>query len=130
MPFDAGANESKRKQRRLRNTSKLTDRVKEEFECRYNDAPEMMFLEKDVTWHGASYLVFLMALRNVNHRWNGMRDYGFIRLFSASIGVGEEELTAEDALAKVRAILPDDMVEELEKELKEKEVSGEMRYEF
>lgn len=104
--------------RRLKALEKQIDKISQEFETRYADTPEMIFLEEEVRWEGPSKLIFVMAQRNVHFTWNGLRDYGFIRLCRKWILDNESTtLSAKAAAAMIRSILPVRMCEELGEEL-------------
>ena len=69
-------------------------------------------------WEGMARLIFTLAQRDVNFRWNGLRDYGYIRLCCKWIdGNGLTTVTADAADAMMRDILPADMCSALDDEL-------------
>ena len=110
--------EGLRGHRRVKTLEKQIERISEEFDIRYADTPEMIFLEESVQWEGPSRLIFRMAQRNVHFKWNGLRDYGFIRLCKKWITDNEiTTLSAKAAGAMIRSILPVRMCEELGEEI-------------
>lgn len=115
--------EGLRGQKRLRTLEKQIEKIRNEFETRYADTPEMVFLEEEIQWEGPSRLIFLMAQRNVHFEWNGLRDYGFIRLCREWIAENEiTVLSAKAAASMIRNILPAQMCEELGEELSALEI--------
>ena len=104
--------------RRVKSLEKQIERICEEFDTQYADTPEMVFLEEAVQWEGPSKLIFLMAQRNVHFAWNGLRDYGFIRLCKKWITDNEiTALSPKAAGTMIRSILPIQMCEELGDEI-------------
>ncbi len=104
--------------RRVKTLEKHIERISEEFATQYADTPEMVFLEESIQWEGPSKLIFLMAQRNVHFAWNGLRDYGFIRLCKKWIIDNEiTVLSAKAAGTMIRSILPVQMCEDLGDEI-------------
>ena len=111
-------------QRRLKATEKQIKRISEEFEHNYADSPEMLYMDEEIRWEGNSRLIFIMAQRNVCFKWNGMRDYGFIRLCRGWMAENDAAvMTPEATLRMIKAILPDKMYSELSEELAALELS-------
>ena len=80
MSEGQGVYEGRKGQKRLRAIEKQIVSVREEFDNRYADSPEMKYLSSQIQWVGTAGLIFIMAQRDVNFKWNGLMDYGFIRL--------------------------------------------------
>ncbi len=109
---------SRREQKRLKSIEKRIAAVEEEFDNRYREFPEMLFMEETIIWEGAAKLIFVMAMRDVSFRWNGMRDYGFIRLCRKWTDEKKlDRLGVDEAKEMVKSILPSDMWIQLEEEL-------------
>ena len=103
---------------------KQIEKVSGEFQPQYSGVPEMLYLENEIRWEGPSKLIFLMAQRNVNFAWNGIRDYGFIRLCQKWVrGNDVKVMDAAAAISMIRSILPAAMCEELAEELSAMEIS-------
>ena len=124
MAAEQSVYEGRKGQRRLKAIEKYINRVNEEFDHNYTDSPEMRYLDEELEWIGTSRLIFVMAQRNVHFRWNGMRDYGYIRLCKSWI-VGNErrQITADAMAAMIKDILPAEMCFELSDELAALEIS-------
>ena len=115
--------EGRRGNKRLKAIEKHKEKVLSEFTTEYENSPEMRFLREDIGWEGTAELVFVMAMRNVHFTWNGLRDYGFLRLCRK--WVEENQLTAmtpKTAAAMTRSILPEEMCQELSEELSALEI--------
>lgn len=109
---------SRREQKRLKSIEKRIAAVEEEFDNRYREFPEMLFMEETIIWEGPAKLIFVMAMRDVSFRWNGMRDYGFIRLCRKWTDEKKlDRLGVDEAKEMVKSILPSDMWIQLEEEL-------------
>lgn len=118
MPIEQEFYEGRKGQKRLRAIEKQIRRVDEEFEHNYEDTPEMVFFKEEVRWEGIARLIFAMACRNVQFKWNGTRDYGFIRLCRAWADENHMNIITADIMsAMLRDILPEAMCAELEEEL-------------
>ncbi|HIU26743.1 MAG TPA: hypothetical protein IAC50_09645 [Candidatus Copromorpha excrementigallinarum] len=118
MAAEAGFYESRKEQKRLKTIEKRISSVEEEFDNRYREFPEMLFMEETIRWEGAAKLIFITALRDVNFTWGGIRDYGFIRLCRKWTDENQiHTLTPADAAEMVKSILPSYMWEQLEEEL-------------
>lgn len=123
MASEQGFYDGRRGYKRLKAIEKQTEKVLGEFKTEYEDSPEMKFLQGEIRWEGTSQLLLVMARRNVHFEWNGIRDYGFIRLCAKWIK--EEGLTAmtpKAAAAMIRSILPEEMCRELGEELSALEI--------
>ena len=97
---------------------KNIQRTNEEFDHNCEESPEMIYLDRQIKWEGTARLIFTLAQRDVNFRWNGLRDYGYIRLCCKWIdGNGLTTVTADAADAMMRDILPADMCSALDDEL-------------
>ena len=123
MASEQGFYDGRRGHRRLKAIEKQTEKVLNEFTTGYEDSPELRFLQDEIRWEGTSQLLFAMARRNVHFEWNGIRDYGFIRLCAKWI---EEEgvatMTPKAAADMTRSILPEEMCRELGEELSALEI--------
>ncbi|MDO4545153.1 MAG: hypothetical protein Q4C25_03265 [Bacillota bacterium] len=118
MPMEAGLYEGRKGQRRLKAIEKQTQKIKDEFRSAYEDSPEMNFLSEEIRWEGASRLIFVMAMRNVHFTWNGVRDYGFLRLCVKWIKSRKlDTLNTDSTGAMIKSILPETMCTELGEEL-------------
>ena len=63
-------------------------------------------------------ILFAMAMRDVHFAWNGLRDYGFLRLCKKWIEEKEETvMTPEAVMAMIKTILPEEMCKTLDEEL-------------
>lgn len=110
--------------KRTKTVEKQIEKVRGEFQAQYSGTPEMLYLENEIGWEGASKLIFLMAQRNVHFAWNGLRDYGFIRLCRKWIDETDvKTMDAAAATSMIRSILPAAMCEELGEELSALEIS-------
>lgn len=110
--------------KRTKTVEKQIEKVSGEFQTQYGSVPEMLYLEQELRWEGSSKLIFLMAQRNVHFTWNGLRDYGFIRLCRKwAAGNGVKTMDAAAATSMIRSILPIAMCEELGEELAALEIS-------
>lgn len=110
--------------KRVKTVEKQIEKVNGEFQTRYGETQEMIYLEEEIQWEGTAKLIFVMAQRNVHFTWNGLRDYGFIRLCRKWIAEhGQRMMTPKATVAMVRSILPAAMCEELGEELSALELS-------
>lgn len=116
--MEQGLFEGRRGSKRLKAIERQLEKVRSEFGNDYENTPEMRFLKEEIRWEGTAELIFAMAMRNVNFEWNGLRDYGFLRLCRRWI---EEEklrtMTPKAVAAMTRSILPETMCQELGEEL-------------
>lgn len=124
MAAEQSMYEGRRGQKRLKAIEKHITAVKEEFDHNYSDSPEMRYFDGELEWAGTAGLIFAMAQRNVHFKWNGMRDYGFIRLCKRWIDANElKQMTADATAAMIKDILPEEMCSELSDELAALEIS-------
>lgn len=118
-----GMFEGRRGNKRLKAIEKQLEKVLGEFSTEYENSTEMRFLKEEVKWEGTAELVFVMAMRNVHFAWNGLRDYGFLRLCKKWIEEAKTQaLTSKDAAAMIKSILPEEMCQELSEELSALEI--------
>lgn len=118
MSEGQGVYEGRKGQKRLRAIEKQIVSVREEFDNRYADSPEMKYLSSQIQWVGTASLIFIMAQRDVNFKWNGLMDYGFIRLCKRWLEEhGLQSVTSEETADMMRDILPEEMCSELSDEL-------------
>ena len=118
MSDEKGLYEGRKGQRRLKLIEKNIQRTNEEFNHNCEESPEMIYLDRQIKWEGMARLIFTLAQRDVNFRWNGLRDYGYIRLCCKWIdGNGLTTVTADAADAMMRDLLPADMCSALDDEL-------------
>ena len=118
MSEGQGVYEGRKGQKRLRAIERQRVSVREEFDNRYADSPEMKYLNSQIQWVGTAGLIFVMAQRDVNFKWNGMMDYGFIRLCRRWLEErGLQSVTADETADMIRDILPEEMCSELSDEL-------------
>lgn len=123
MPVEQNPYEGRRGQKRLKAIEKHIERINEEFDHRYDNSPEMIYLMEEIRWEGTSRLMFVMACRDVNFKWNGVRDYGFIRLCRNWLVKNDiAAVTADIAADMINDILPSDMCTELKDELSALEI--------
>lgn len=121
--MEQGLFEGRRGSKRLKAIERQLEKVLSEFENDYENTPEMHFLQEKVRWEGTAELIFAMAMRNVHFTWDGVRDYGFLRLCMRWI---EEEnintMTPKSVATMTRSILPESMCQELGEELSALEI--------
>lgn len=121
--MEQGLFEGRRGSKRLKAIERQLEKVLSEFENDYEDAPEMHFLQENIRWEGTAELIFAMAMRNVHFTWDGVRDYGFLRLCMRWI---EEEnintMTPKAVATMMRSTLPESMCQELGEELSALEI--------
>ena len=118
MSEGQGVYEGRKGQKRLRAIEKQIVSVREEFDNRYADSPEMKYLSSQIQWVGTAGLIFIMAQRDVNFKWTGLMDYGFIRLCKRWLEEhGLQSVTSEETADMMRDILPEEMCSELSDEL-------------
>lgn len=123
MAMEQSFYDGRRGHKRLKAIEKQKEKILAEFTTRYETSPEMKFLKDDISWEGTSELIFLMAMRNVNFQWNGLRDYGFLRLCRKWIEAnGIKTMNPKSTAAMMRAILPEEMCNRLGEELAELEI--------
>lgn len=124
MPVEKNLYEGRKGQKRLRTIEKQIKRVNEEFEHDYADTQEMIYLEDGIRWEPMARLMFAMAQRNVNFRWNGLRDYGFIRLCRKWLEEkGVTEMYPDATVNMLKSILPVRMCSDLSEEVSALELS-------
>lgn len=118
MSEEKGLYEGRKGQKRLKTIEKQIQRTNEEFDHNCEESPEMIYLNEQIRWEGTSRLIFTLAQRDVNFRWKGLRDLGYIRLCCRWIdGNGLTTVTEEAASAMVNDILPAEMCSTLDDEL-------------
>lgn len=121
--MEQGLFEGRRGSKRLKAIERQLEKVLSEFENDYENTPEMHFLQENIRWEGTAELIFAMAMRNVHFAWDGVRDYGFLRLCMRWI---EEEnintMTPKAVATMTRSILPESMCQELGEELSALEI--------
>ncbi len=118
MPMEQGFYDGRKGQRRLKAIEKQIENVSAEFDNNYAHTPEMIYLRDEINWEGTARLIFIMAHRDVNYKWNGLRDYGFIRACRQWIADNRvKELTSQAVVEMLKAVLPVKMCEELSEEL-------------
>ena len=118
MPMEKGFYDGRRGQKRLKAIEKQIAKVNAEFDNLYIDDPEMIFLNEEIKWEGSAKLTFIMALRNVNYTWDGIRDYGFLRLCRQWIADNDKTvMTPDDTAEMLRGILPVKMCHDLSEQL-------------
>lgn len=121
--MEQGLFEGRRGSKRLKAIERQLEKVLSEFENDYENTPEMHFLQENIRWEGTAELIFAMAMRNVHFTWDGVRDYGFLRLCMRWI---EEEnintMTPKAVATMTRSILPESMCQELGEELSALEI--------
>lgn len=121
--MEQGIFDGRRGQKRLKLIEKQREKVLGEFTTEYENSQEMRFLKQEVRWEGTAELTFAMAMRNVNFAWNGLRDYGFLRLCKSWIEEAKLTVMApKDAEAMIKAVLPEAMWAELDEELSSLEI--------
>lgn len=124
MALEFGLYEGRREQRRMRAIDKQIERLRGEFDNLYADTPEMRYLEEEIRWEDTSRVIFLLALRDTNFKWHGLRDYGFIRMCAQWIHMRKlQAVRAEDAVEMLKEILPSQMCIALGDELAALELS-------
>lgn len=119
MPMEQqGFYDGRKGQKRLKAIEKQIEKVNAEFDSRYKEVPEMQFLKNEIAWEGTAGLIFVMAQRDVNYKWNGLRDYGFIRACRQWVLDNHvKELTSQAVVTMIKAVLPAKMCTELSEEL-------------
>lgn len=124
MPVEKSQYEGRKGQKRLKAIEKYLKRVNEEFEHNYTNTQEMIYLEDGIRWEPMARLMFAMAQRNVNFRWNGLRDYGFIRLCKTWLEEnGKTEMYPDATVSMLKSILPVRMCSDLSEEVSALEIS-------
>lgn len=110
--------------KRSKTMEKQLEKVNSEFQIQYEGTPEMVYLKEKIHWESPSELIFTMAQRNVHFAWNGLRDYGFIRLCRKWVADHDTQtMNAELTASMIKSILPAVMCEELGEELSALEIS-------
>lgn len=110
--------EGRKAQKRMKALERQIEKVRKEVKTGYEGRPELTFLEEDIRWDDTAELIFAIALRNVHFRWDGLRDYGFIRLCGKWIREREmKELRDSDVASMLTAILPAKMCSEIREEM-------------
>ena len=124
MANDQGFYEGIRGHKRLKVIEKQIARIEEEWDTAYEETPELTFLREEVSWEGTARLIFALAMRDVHIRWNGLRDYGFIRLCRKWIRQRDlHSMTPNRTAAMVKSILPAELCEDLSEELSSLDIS-------
>lgn len=110
--------EGRRGHKRLKAIERQIRRIESEISNDYEDTAEMVFLNEEIRWEGVAGLIFVMAFRKVHFMWNGLRDYGYIRLCKKWIKQHRiQAMTSADATEMVKSILTEEMCMELSEEL-------------
>lgn len=118
MTIDKSFYEGRKGQRRIKAIEKNIQNIKSEIDSEYETSQEMIFLEEHIRWEGKALLVFYLAFRKVHFVWNGIRDYGYLRLCCRWIRHKNlETMTSHDAAEMVRDIITHEMCVELSEEL-------------
>ena len=118
MAIEQSFYEGRKGQKRYKVIEKHIEKIRSEIQNEYEDSPEMVFLEEQVRWEGTAMLVFYMAFRKVHFMWNGLRDYGYLRLCCRWIRENNlETVESSDAAAMVKSIITREMCMELSEEL-------------
>lgn len=118
MTMEQNLYEGRKGQKKLKAIEKQIQKVSSEIQNCYEDTPEMIFIEEEVKWEGAGKLIFVMAFRKVHFMWNGLRDYGYIRLCSNWIKErGLKTITSHEAAEMIKNIITQEMCNELSEEL-------------
>ena len=121
--MEQGIFEGRRGSKRLKAIEKQKQQIYGEFQNEYENSQEMKFLKEAVRWEGTAELLFAMAIRDVHFAWNGLRDFGFLRLCKKWIEEQEETVMTPEAVTEMtKAILPKEMCETLEEELADLEI--------
>ena len=98
-------------------------KILSEFTTEYENSQEMRFLREEIRWEGMAELMLVLAMRNVNFAWNGLRDHGFLRLCKRWVEEsGLETVTTKDTEVMIKSILPERMWDELDEELSALEI--------
>ena len=121
--MERGLYEGRRGSKRLKAIEKYKEKILEEFNNEYEMSPEMRRLREEIRWDETAELIFLMAMRDVHFTWNGIRDYGFIKLCIEWIDDEKiSVLTPKSVATMIRAVLPENMCQELSEELSALEI--------
>lgn len=121
--MEQGIFDGRRGHKRLKLIEKQREKVLGEFTTEYENSHEMRFFKEQIRWEGTAELAFAMAMRNVNFAWNGLRDFGFLRLCKSWIEEAElTVVTPKDAEDMIKAVLPEAMWTELDEELSSLEI--------
>ena len=123
MAVEQGIFDGRRGQKRLKLIEKYKVKILSEFTTEYENSQEMRFLREEIRWEGMAELMLVLAMRNVNFAWNGLRDHGFLRLCKRWVEKsGLETVTTKDAEVMIKSILPERMWDELDEELSALEI--------
>ena len=123
MAVEQGIFDGRRGQKRLKLIEKHKVKILSEFTTEYDNSQEMRFLREEIRWEGMAELMLVLAMRNVNFAWNGLRDYGFLRLCKRWVEEsGLETVTTKDTEVMIKSILPERMWDELDEELSALEI--------
>ena len=123
MAVEQGIFDGRRGQKRLKLIEKHKVKILGEFTTEYENSQEMRFLRDEIRWEGMAELLLVLAMRNVNFAWNGLRDHGFLRLCKRWLEEsGLETVTTKDAEVMIKSILPERMWDELDEELSALEI--------
>lgn len=123
MAVEQGIFDGRRGQKRLKLIEKHKVKILGEFTTEYENSQEMRFLRDEIRWEGMAELMLVLAMRNVNFAWNGLRDHGFLRLCKRWLEEsGLETVTTKDAEVMIKSILPERMWDELDEELSALEI--------
>ena len=123
MAVEQGIFDGRRGQKRLKLIEKHKVKILGEFTTEYENSQEMRFLRDEIRWEGMAELLLVLAMRNVNFAWNGLRDHGFLRLCKRWVEEsGLETVTTKDTEVMIKSILPERMWDELDEELSALEI--------
>ena len=123
MAVEQGIFDGRRGQKRLKLIEKHKVKILGEFTTEYENSQEMRFLRDEIRWEGMAELMLVLAMRNVNFAWNGLRDHGFLRLCKRWVEEsGLETVTTKDTEVMIKSILPERMWDELDEELSALEI--------
>lgn len=123
MAIEQSIFDGRRGQKRLKLIEKQKEKVLSEFNSEYTKCGEMHFLNEEVKWENMAGLMFAVAMRNVHFAWNGLRDYGFLKLCMNWIEENKiNVMTPKDTEAMIKAVLPEAMLGEIDEELSALEI--------
>jgi len=112
--------DGRRGQKRLKLIEKQKEKIRGDFTTEYEGSREMHFLREELKWEVTADLLMLLAMRAVHFKWQGVRDYGFLRLCKNWAEENEISImTQKDTEAMLASVLPGSMCNELNEELSE-----------
>lgn len=120
MASEQGLFDGRRGQKRLKLIEKQKEKIRGDFTTEYEDSREMHFLREELKWEVIADLLMLLAMRAVHFKWQGVRDYGFLRLCKNWAVENEIHImTQKDTEVMLASVLPGSMCNELNEELSE-----------